>query len=110
MTTHWLTKRISQNIQSLVTINEAVDRLLTILDSEDKIYLAGMPETRLVDLHLTLGMAIRNAFKRHDPMNPLLVACSTIHPDDASEVIIHSLWLALQRDFQRLQSKLRLTL
>lgn len=96
--THWLTQLISHNSQPPETLHEAVDRLLTILDNEDKRYLAGLSEAQLVDVHLTLGMAIRNVFKLHEPKSPLLSACGTIHPDDASEIIIRSLWLALQND------------
>lgn len=92
--TTWLTNLISQNSQPPATLNEALDRLLTILDSEDKIKLAGMSESELIDLHLTLGMVIRNVFKLHEPQSLLRISCGTIHPDDASEIIIHSLTLA----------------
>ncbi|MDZ4152681.1 DUF6794 domain-containing protein [Methylicorpusculum sp.] len=45
----------------------------------------------LVDYHLNLGLAIRNAWL-YAPGNRLLQDCGVRHPDDASAVIIHALW------------------
>lgn len=78
------------------TVAVAVKRLLAILTGEQKLMLALTPEDDLVDLHFTLGLAIRNAFGLHEPGNKLLVDCGTVHPDDASGVIIKELWKKLQ--------------
>ena len=74
------------------TVEEAVDLLLDVLDSEHKIVIATMSEDELINLHFNLGMAIRNAFGLHDPDSKLLASCGVAHPDDASVVIIKELW------------------
>jgi len=94
------------NFQRPETVDEAVDRLMLILDGEQKVALAVMREEDLVDLHFSLGLAIRNAFGLHVPGSKLLTSCNnaihpgasynTVDPDDASGVIIGELWRALQ--------------
>ena len=74
------------------TVEEAVDLLLDVLASEHKLVIATMSEDKLIDLHFSLGMAIRNAFGLHDPDSKLLASCGVAHPDDASGVIIKELW------------------
>lgn len=44
-----------------LTIPEAIERLLLVLSDEDKLAIAAMAEEDLFDLHVTLGLAIRNA-------------------------------------------------
>ena len=78
------------------TVTEAVDRLMIVLDEEQKLAISLMKEDDLFDLHFTLGLAIRNAFGLHEPGSKLLASCGTSHPDDASGVIISSLWQVLQ--------------
>jgi len=67
-----------------------------ILDGEQKVALATMTEGDLIDLHFSLGLAIRNAFGLHKPGSKLLVDCGVTHPDDASGMIISELWRVLQ--------------
>ena len=55
-----------------------------------------MQEEDLMDLHFSLGMAIRNVFGLHEPGRKLLASCGVEHPDDASGVIISELWRELQ--------------
>ena len=75
------------------TVDEAVDRLMMVLDDEQKIALATLQEDELINLHFSLGMAIRNAFGLHNSDSRLLASCDTvIHPDDVSGVIIKALW------------------
>lgn len=69
---------------------------MTVLTGEQKLMIALMPEEDLLDLHFTLGLAIRNAFRLHEPGNKLLIDCGTVHPDDASQAIILELWRKLQ--------------
>jgi hypothetical protein len=85
-----------QTIQPPETIAEAVDRLMVILDGEQKVALAVMQEDDLIDLRFSLGMAIWNAFGLHIPGSKLLASCGVADPDDASRVIISNLWQALQ--------------
>ncbi len=88
------------------TIDEAVDRLMLVLDGEQKIAIATLQEDELFNLHFSLGMAIRNAFGLHDADSKLLVSINktmypgalynSVHPDDASGVIIRDLWEKLR--------------
>jgi hypothetical protein len=66
------------------TVDEAVERLMSILEDEHKVALAIMQEEDLMDLHFSLGMAIRNVFGLHEPGRKLLASCGVEHPDDAS--------------------------
>ena len=68
------------------TVAEAVDRLLDILDEDDKQDIAGMSPDELIDLHFGLGMGVRNAWLWQESM-PLKMDCGKFHPDDASAVI-----------------------
>lgn len=71
---------------------------MMILDGEQKIALAAMRENELIDLHFSLGMAIRNAFRMHVPGSKLLASCNPAthpgilyhasHPEDVSGMII----------------------
>lgn len=78
------------------SLADAVNRLQTVLTGEQKLMIALMPEDDLIDLHFTLGLAIRNAFGLHESDNKLLTECGTVHPDDASQAIIFELWKKLQ--------------
>jgi len=55
-----------------------------------------MQEEDLIDLHVSLGMAIRNAFGMHESGSKLLASCGVAYPDDTSGVIINEVWRALQ--------------
>jgi hypothetical protein len=74
------------------TVDEAVDQLVVILDGEQKATLAAMREEDLIDLHFSLGMAIRNAFGLHTPDSKLKVSFGPlIQADDVSMEIIRKL-------------------
>jgi len=60
LTINW-TERLSRIIQPPETIDEAVAKLMSILNNEQKLIIATMPEDDLIDLHFSLGTAIRNA-------------------------------------------------
>ena len=99
-----------QNFQQPETVTEAIERLMTVLEGEHKIAIAIMRKEDLVDLHFSLGMAIRNAFGLHEPGSKLLASCNNAihlntsynatHPDDASGVIIQALWIKLNQGTQ----------
>jgi hypothetical protein len=84
------------NLRLPETVDEAVERLMFILEDEHKAALAIMQEEDLIDLHFSLGMVIRNAFGLHVPWSNLLASCGVVHPDDASGVIINKLWIRLK--------------
>ena len=99
------TNFFQQNCRTPETLAEAIDQLQMILDTEQKASLVAMCEENLVNLHFSLGMVIRNAFRLHDPGSKLLASCNkalypnalynVIHPDDASGMIINKLWAKL---------------
>ena len=78
------------------TVEEVVDRLMMVLDDEQRLAITVMDEDDLMDLHFSLGMSIRNAFELHDTDSKLLALCGVVHPDDASGVIIKELWNKLK--------------
>ena len=79
------------------TVDEAVNRLVTLLDDEHKLAISTMQESDLIDLHFSLGIAIRNAFELHDQDSELLKSLGPfVHPDDVSMMIIGQLWHSLQ--------------
>ena len=81
MTKNW-SDIFQQNFQQPETVTEAIERLMTVLEGEHKIALAIMRKEDLVDLHFSLGMAIRNAFGLHEPGSKLLASCNNaIHPN-----------------------------
>ena len=88
MTKNW-SDIFQQNFQQPETVAEAIERLMTVLEDEYIVVLATMQEKDLIDLHFSLGMAIRNAFGLHEPGSQLLASCVVKHPDDASGVIIN---------------------
>ena len=92
LTTNWPTF-LQDNFKLPETVDEAVDRLMIVLDDEQKIALATLQEDDLINLHFSLGMAVSNAFWLHHADSKLLASCNTaIHTDDVSEVIIKALW------------------
>ena len=88
---------IQKTIEPPKTITETVDRLLTVLNDEHKVAIAAMPQDELINLHFSLGMAIRNAFGFWDSQSPLLNSNQPTHPDDLSDQIIHELWQRLNQ-------------
>ena len=102
MTTNWPTF-LQDNFKLPETVDEAVDRLMMVLDDEQKIALATLQEDDLINLHFSLGIAIRNAFGLHNADSKLLASCDiATHPDDVSEVIIKALWEQLTSAGNRL--------
>jgi len=97
MANNWIVS-VQNNAKPPETVDEAVDRLLLVLSDEQKVEIVAIKEDDLIDLHFTLGLAIRNAFGLHDLGSKLLLDCSVVHPDDASGVIINTLWERLQSE------------
>ena len=78
MTNNWSTF-LQDNFRLPETVDEAVERLMSVLENEHKAALAIMQEDDLIDLHFSLGMAIRNAFGLHEPGSKLLASCGAVH-------------------------------
>jgi len=96
LTVNWASF-LNDSLKQPKTVDEAVDRLMTVLDDEHKQAIATMQEDDLINLHFSLGIEIRNAFGLHDQGSPLLKSIgSSVHPDDISMVIIDALWKCLQ--------------
>jgi len=86
------TQQFQEIIKTPETVNDAVDLLMRILTDEQKNEIAALQEDDLIDLHFTLGLAIRNAFGLHDLNSKLLAGCGTKHPDDGAGGIIQGLY------------------
>ncbi len=80
------------------TVVDAVDRLMVILNNEQKLFIATIPEDELGNLHLSLGKAIRKAFALHDRNSKLMVDCDASHPEEAIGTIIKELWNKLTKE------------
>ena len=84
------------------TVEQAVDILLSDLLLQEKTAIANMQRDNLTDLHFSLGRFIRNEFNLLADNEKLMDSCrllsgkQDLHPDDASSVIIESLWETLQ--------------
>lgn len=95
MTGDWL-NRLKIITQPPETMSEALDRLMNILSSEQKLVIALMSENELAELRLSLGMAIQNAFGLLDSNSKLLAECGVTKATDATNIIITELWRTLQ--------------
>lgn len=80
------------------TMKAAVNRLLEEMSEDAKYRLKFSGKNDLVKYHFGLGMYIRNEFNLWHKNNDLLLECggTEMHPDEASIVIIESLWKELQ--------------
>ena len=95
------------------TIEEAVDKLISVISEEDKCTIKATKKEDLISFHFSLGMYIRNEFGLWGDNKELLRDCGLraypdspyddyilmlIHPDSASTEIIEALWEKLQRE------------
>jgi len=84
------------------TVEQAVNILLSELSLKEKAAIANMQKNNLTDLHFSLGRFIRNKFSLVVDNKELMKSCrlllgkQELHPDDASSIIIESLWKNLQ--------------
>ena len=90
------------------TLDQAVDKLVSELPLKFKAKMANMSENNLVDLRLTLGIHIRNAFRLDAGNQDLLESCRDmaqdkyLHHSQAPYIIIKRLWQRL-RETHRLR-------
>ena len=79
------------------TVDQAVDYVLAVLSDEDKQTIRAMPEHEVgANLHFGLGMWIRNNLGLWHGNEGLVAMSGSLHPDDASSVIVKALWRRLQ--------------
>jgi hypothetical protein len=84
------------------TVDEAVDRLISDLDLQDKVKIANMSLDELLNFHSNLHVYFKNAFGVWSENTELLADCRSISneliytEDDATVVILGVLWQKLQ--------------
>lgn len=78
------------------TVEEATATLLAIMSDKDKELVRNTAEEDLIQFHHGWGMGIRNDFGLWQGNDALLKSCGKQHPDDASMVIIRSVWKELR--------------
>ena len=83
------------------TVAEAVQQILSKMSKKDRQYLLDLPRERLLELHFTWGMGIRNGLGLWGGNQALLDDCAKgrgwIHPDDVSWVIMEAVWDELHK-------------
>jgi hypothetical protein len=79
-----------------LTVAMAVRILIGILDEASLLRIASVRQEDLIDLHVSVGGWVRNYFGLWKQAGDLYEACGSVHPDDASMVIVGALWFALQ--------------
>ena len=85
------------------SVDEAIDRLASVLPLKDKTTIANMAISELPNLHLTLGVYILNNFGLLSGNWELMRSCRSIaktalqHDEDAVAIIIKALWEKLQQ-------------
>jgi hypothetical protein len=85
-----------------MTVQQAVERLISELSLKDKAAMAKMEEDELAAVNLTIGAYIRRKFGLWSGNQGLMASCRNVsgnknlHEDDASAVIIGELWKQLR--------------
>ncbi len=79
-----------------VTMEEAIERLMKELTPRGRGAIAAMKEEDLIDMHMGLGLWVRNNFGLWAGNDALLRATGKTHPDDASQAILRALWQRLR--------------
>ncbi|MCE5325160.1 MAG: hypothetical protein LLG01_01975 [Planctomycetaceae bacterium] len=78
------------------TIDQAVERLMKELTPRGRGAIAAIKEEDLIDMHMGLGLWVRNNFGLWAGNDSLLKSTGKTHPDEASQVILHALWTRLR--------------
>lgn len=74
------------------TMDEAVGVVIATLSDNEKATISAMAESELVSLHMGLGAWIRNNFGLWSGNRRLLESTGEPNADDASMVIVKSIW------------------
>ncbi|NLS93981.1 MAG: hypothetical protein GXX96_17620 [Planctomycetaceae bacterium] len=77
------------------TLEEATARLIADMSDDDKQTVRSTKKEDLIEFHFGWGTGIRNSFGLWQGNDALLKSCDKKHPDDASMVIIESVWKRL---------------
>jgi hypothetical protein len=94
------TKR--KNLKPPITVDQAVERLISELSLKDKTTIANMAEIELSVLYMTIDEYIRNEFGLWSGNNDLMNSCcffakkDKVSEDEASFTIIRELWKRLR--------------
>jgi len=80
------------------TLGEATSLLISEMSVKDKRFIATRKQDDLISFHFGWGMGIRNRFGLWTGNEKLLASCGSrwMHPDEASSVIIESVWRELR--------------
>jgi hypothetical protein len=80
------------------TVDEAVAQLKSELPPADREHILRMSREDLAQLHMSLGLRIRNGFGLWRGNEKLMKSCGVVHPDNCSGIIIVKLWDAVRAD------------
>jgi len=80
------------------TVDEAVAQLKSELNPADREHILRMSREDLAQLHMSLGLRIRNGFGLWRGNEKLMKSCGVTHPDICSGIIIGKLWEAVRAD------------
>jgi hypothetical protein len=86
-----------------ITVDQAVERLISELSFKDKTTIANMAEVELSVLHTTIGEYIRNEFGLWSGNQDLMASCcffakkEKVQEDEVSSIIINELWKRLRK-------------
>ena len=81
------------------TVDEAVAQLKPKLTAADREYILRTPREHVqAQLHMSLGLRIRNDFGLWHGNQQLMKSCGVNHPDGCSGIIIGKLWDAVRAD------------
>ncbi|WP_298894943.1 DUF6794 domain-containing protein [uncultured Psychroserpens sp.] len=94
----------SNYVQQPRTYLEAIDHIYNLLSDADRDYVKNVPFYDLIIFHRGWGMGIRNDLGLWGKNKELLDSCAdangtkTIHPENASQLIIEGVWKKLNDD------------
>lgn len=80
------------------TLDEAVKICLLTLTPQEKAEIQSTPEDRFIDFHFNWAMALRNKFGMWQGNEELIESCGEWLADDASMVIVKTVWKELNRN------------
>lgn len=79
------------------TLREALDRVLSVMDPDERRKIAAMPEHLVDSLNVDLGAYIRKSCGLWRGNADLMASCETLNPEDTSLVVVRALWAELRR-------------
>jgi hypothetical protein len=84
------------HLMNPASVQRAMDLLNSLLTEDEKREIAQIPKEDLITYHFSLGRWIRNSFNLWAEDSKLLEALGSVHPDDASGILIERYWRSLQ--------------